>query len=215
MKIEKARHKKKLLFPIAGLFTILSCVSIGFATWVTLGGSVKSVSGMFDADEAIENVNEIEVFDNVTIDSFSFAENYGFLNTSSKKYGLTTTLTGSCRLNIAKASELIESMSTNKRMLLSFGIYSSYTNFETRFSSTSIALDQTNITINQQGSITSVAGIISKDFTITVPNSNYVTISFSFVLTCTNGGKTPGEVDYFPNLSTYPISIKLTPGEAS
>ena len=215
MKGKQFNRKKGILLQLAGIFTLLSCISIGFATWVSTGSTGKDVSGIFEIDQIEEKYNEIEIFDNISINNYNFAENYGFLNTTTKKYSMTATLSGSCRLNIARASELILSMSSSKQLLLSFGIYSSYTDFGSRFSSSSITLSQTNITINQQTSITSANDIISKTFVITVPNEEYVTIGFSFNITCSNGGKTPGQVGYFPNLSTYPISIKLTPGEAS
>ena len=199
--------KNKILVALVALFTMLMCVSVGFATWITIGGSNSSTNGDIQADDFVETTSgEAQCISNTTINSFRYAAGYGFVNETNGRYVSTIDLTGTFTFNVSEAKQAISSIVGSKQFGLKLELTTSIT---TNFTFTNLTFSGfTNSPVSKTVSSTATA---CAAYNITLTNDEYSqsTLSCGFSITLTYSG-TPST---FPSLASATYNIAITPSE--
>ena len=200
MRKKPNRYKNKILVALVALFTMLMCTSIGFATWITAGGSNNTINGNIAADDYVETTSgEAYCISNVSINRFRYAAGYGFVNETSGKYDNTITLTGSFTLNVSEAKTAINSLVGSKQLSMKLELTTSAT---TNFTFTNLTFSGfTNSLVNKTASSTATA-CSAYNVTLTNDEYNQASLSCGFSITITYGAT----LSDFPSLSS---TVKL------
>lgn len=115
MKGRPVFSKNKILVALVALFTMLMCVSVGFATWITTGGSNSSINGTIDADDVVSGGDNIDC---ITITSTSGPGYYndsngqGFVDKEGLYNKKSGTLSFVAVINLASARTVIPTLNS-------------------------------------------------------------------------------------------------------
>ena len=107
------RYKNKILVALVALFTMLMCTSVGFATWITTGGSSSNVEGAFEVDNVVvggETIDCITVTETHGPKYYNGSEASGFVSSAGlydKKNGM---LSFTSTINLTSARTIIASL---------------------------------------------------------------------------------------------------------
>ena len=110
------RYKNKILVALVALFTMLMCTSVGFATWITAGGSTANVNGAFEADNVVvggETVDCITVSETSGPKYYSGSEASGFVNASGLYDKQNGTLSFVAVIDLTSARTIIDTLNSN------------------------------------------------------------------------------------------------------
>lgn len=110
------RYKNKFLVALVALFTMLMCTSVGFATWITAGGSNSTVNGNIEADSIVvggESVDCITVTETHGPSYYNGSEGSGFVNKSGVYDKKNGTLSFTVRINLTSARTVISTLNSN------------------------------------------------------------------------------------------------------
>ena len=215
----KPKNKRGLIVILLALLCSFACITVGFASWVTIGGVNERMNGDVDSEEIIENPNYHPCIDNFTVNSYSFLAKYGF--DVDGLYTATTQITGSGDLNVATAVKSIRSLENNRLMNLKFTFVSEA--FSTYFKSSGITLSG-DLSVSSSGISynSSVKGFShSFSFENVIIDSEAVGykallhFNFSFNISYTNNSSaTIGKNGNFPDFSgNNKIEVSILPGE--
>ena len=208
MRGKPIRSKNKILVALVALFTMLMCTSVGFAAWITTGGSTGSVNGNIEADDVIGGGSgDVDV---ITIDSlqdYQYKQSYGFVDDG--VFGATVVLTGQCTFDAAAGKQSISSFRNNKKFGLDVELTTALSGgfSANNMTSSSISLTSSNfttvsVTPTSGQSITGTLGATCSD-----NNSNF-TFTFSITLNWTGSN-----LSSFPDISSAGFSVSLLPKE--
>ena len=208
MKNRPVRYKNKILVALVALFTMLMCVSIGFASWVTSGATTsQSANGNIGADDYVETTGgDAYCIANLSINTFGYAQGYGFVDQSTGRYVSSTTLTGSFDFDVSEARDSIDSIGGSRQFSLKLEFTTSATSGFTYSNATFTGFTNSPVSKSASGTATLVAA-----YNITLTTSEYAqdTISCGFSITMAYGNALSG----FPSLSSATYSLVITPGE--
>ena len=207
--MKKTRYKNKILISLVALFTMLMCISVGFASWIVTGGSNALALGEIEADDVLtEPTGEsVDVITITSIEKYQYAEGYGFVNGG--LYSNNVDLTGTCRFDSENAKSCFDSYSNNKSFKLTFELTGELDGglSSNGFSSTNITLSSSNFSSSSHDTIINDA-TISTTFTVSC-YSNSTDFNFSFSINL----KYTGSLSSFPNMGSANLSVNLTPKE--
>ena len=116
MRGKPIRNKNKILVALVALFTMLMCTSIGFATWVSTGGSSSNVGGTIEADNIIAGGDPVDC---ITITEthgpkyYNGSEASGFVSSSGVYDKKNGTLSFTARINLTSARTVISTLNSN------------------------------------------------------------------------------------------------------
>ena len=208
MKGKPALNKNKFLLALVALFTMLMCVSVGFASWLTTsGGTSTNTNGNIGADDYVETTGgEAYCISNLSINTFGYAQGYGFVNQETGRYVSSTALTGTFTFDVSEAKLSIDSVTGSRTFSLKLEFTTSATSNFTYSNLTFTGF--TNSPVSKSASSSATA---SAAYNITLTEAEYAesTISCGFSITMTYGASLSG----FPSLSTATYSVVITPGE--
>ena len=81
MRGKPIRNKNKILVALVALFTMLMCTSVGFAAWITTGGSNSIISGNIEADDVFEGGSGgSDVIAISSLQNYEYKQSYGFVD---------------------------------------------------------------------------------------------------------------------------------------
>ena len=204
MRGKPIRNKNKILVALVALFTMLMCTSVGFATWITAGGSSGSVNGNIEADDYVEvSTGDAYCISSLVANGFRYSASYGLVDEDLGLYGNTAQITGAFTLDLSEAKTAISSLnSTDKKLSLKLDLTASVT---TNFTFSSFVFSGFANTSTQ---VTSSS--YSSTHNIVLTSTEYSQNSLSglgFSINVAFSGST------LPDLSSASYSITISPGE--
>lgn len=208
MKGKPALNKNKFLLALVALFTMLMCVSVGFASWLTTGaGTSTNTNGNIGADDYVETTGgDAYCISNMAINPFRYAQGCGFVNEETESYASSITLTGTFTFNVSEARTAINSLGGSRTFSLKIELTTSMTS---NFTYTSLTFTGfTNSPVSKTGSSTATAYAVY-NITLTETENSQTTLSLGFSITMTFGGT----LSNFPSLSTATYQVAITPDE--
>ena len=203
------RYKNKILVALVALFTMLMCTSVGFATWITTGGSNASINGNIAADDVMGGggSGDVDVITITSLQDYQYKQSYGFVDDG--VFGATVVLTGECTFDATAGKQSINSFRNNKKFSLDVELTTALSGgfSANNMSSSSISLSSSNfttvsVTPTSGQSITGTLGATCSD-----NNSNF-TFTFSITLNWTGSN-----LSSFPDISSAGFSVSLLPKE--
>ncbi len=211
MRGKPIRNKNKILVALVALFTMLMCTSVGFAAWITTGGSNATANGTIDADTVeggggSHTPQNLDVVTITNVDEYQYYAGNGFVNNG--VYDDECYLTGSCSFNATNGKKCFTSFRDSNSFKLDVELSTTASGGLSGLNITSseISLTSTNFTVGSQNPTDSTT--ITTTFTITC-GSNESDFTFDFSVKLVYGET----LSSFPDLSSAPISIKFTPKE--
>ena len=210
MRGKPIRSKNKILVALVALFTMLMCTSVGFAAWITTGGSSSILSGNIDADDvqggggSSHTPENLDVITITTLNGYEYSTGYGFVNDD--VISNSTNLTGTCLFNVTNGKKCFTSFRENKSFKLDITLSTSLSGgfSGNSLTSNSASLTSDNFTVASTNPTDSTN--ITTSFTITC-NSSDSNFTFDFAINLTYGGSS------FPNLASANFNIKFEPKE--
>lgn len=200
-------NKNKILISLVALFTMLMCVSVGFATWIATGGAFGNIYGNIDTDDYGEaSSGNAYCISDLTINPLKCAKGYGFVNESNGSYSNTVALTGTFTFNVLEAKDAINSLVGSKQFSLLIELNASVT---TNFTFDGLTFTGfTNGLVSKTATSTATA---YANYNITLTNDEYAqtTLERGFSITLTYGGT----LSNFPTLESATYSVAITPSE--
>ena len=202
--------KNKILVALVALFTMLMCVSVGFATWITTGGSNSTINGTIEADDVQGGggPGNVDVITINTLNDYQYKQSYGFVDDGI--FGSTLTLSGECTFDSTNAKSCINSYRSNKKFSLDIELTTALTGgfSANNITGSSMSISSSNFTTasTTPTSGQSITGTLSA--TCSDNNSNF-TFTFSIVLNWS------GSLASFPDMSSAGLSISLLAKEFS
>lgn len=109
------RYKNKILVALVALFTMLMCTSVGFAAWITTGGSSSTVNGLIEADNVEvggESVDCITVTETHGPQYYNGSEGVGFVSYTGVYDKKNGTLSFVARVNLTSARTVIPTLNS-------------------------------------------------------------------------------------------------------
>ena len=200
----KHKYKSKILISLVAFFTAAMCVSVGFATWITTGGSSAGLNGNIETDNVqTTSSSNLDVLTINSLRPFGYSTGYGFVNNG--LYSSSVNLTGVCIVNSANLKQCLNSYSSNKQFSLTISLTTSISGgFSSNlFSSSAFILTSSNFTTLNQAP--TVGENMESSFNITCSNNNS-DFSFSFDIEVSWGGSNPNLAE-FPDLSLETFNI--------
>lgn len=204
MRGKPIRNKNKILVALVALFTMLMCTSIGFATWVTAGGSSTTANGNLEADDYVEITSgEAYCISNLSINGFRYAASYGLVDETAGVYANSIDITGTYTFQVGEAKTAISSLnSTNKRFSLTITITASIT--------TDFSFNNFSFTGYTNGTTAKTTTSLSATHNVVLSTSEYnqtslSNLGFSFKMNYTGSS--------LPDLSSASYSVTIQPGE--
>lgn len=209
MKGKPTRNKNKILVALVALFTMMMCVSIGFATWITAGGSSSDINGTIETDEVTGGGSgDVDVITINSLSDYQYKESYGFVDDGI--FGNTLILSGECTFNTVNGKSSISSYRNNKKFSLNIELI---TALNGGFSGNNITSSEMSISSDNFVTSTiiptnnsSIVGTLS--VTCTSTDSDF---DFSFNITL----NWSGTLASFPNISSADFSVILLAKEYS
>ena len=204
MRGKPIRNKNKILVALVALFTMLMCTSVGFAAWITTGGSNASTNGVMQADDFVETTSgEAHCISNTTINSFRYAAGYGFVDETSGRYASAVNLTGTFTFNVSEAKQSINSLVGSKQFGLKLELTTSVT--------TNFGFSNFTFTGFTNSPVSKTVSSTAATYNITLTNDEYSqsTLSCGFSITLTYSGS----LSSFPSLASATYNIAITPSE--
>ena len=208
MKNRSSKNKNKILIALVAFLSALMCVSIGFATWITTGGSLLSAKGEIETD-TVRGEEDLDVVTIDTLQDYQYNQSYGFVDDGI--FGSTLILYGECSFDSTNGKECIDSFRRNKTFDLEIELTTSLTGgfSVNNMVSTSISLSSNNF------STVSVAPMSGQSITGTLEvtcNDNNSDFDFTFEITLNWTG---ADLSLFPDVSSASFSVSLLPKEHS
>ena len=210
MRGKPSRYKNKILVALVALFTMLMCTSVGFAAWITTGGSNSILSGNIDADDVqgggSHTPENLDVITITNVNDFQYYAGSGFVNDG--VYDDDVYLTGTCSFNVTNGKKCFTSFRNNNSFKLDVQLTTALSGgfSGANITSSEMSLTSTNFTVGSQNPTDSTN--ITATFTIAC-NSNASDFTFDFSVKLTYGGS----LSSFPDLSSAAINIEFTPKE--
>lgn len=209
MKGKSGLNKNKFLVALVALFSMIMCVSVGFASWMFAGGSVsKSTNGNIEADDYVEVTGgDAYCIRNLTINSFRYYQGCGFVDETNEKYVQSIPLTGTFDFDVGEARDSVDSIGGSRQFSLKLEFTTSMTSGFTYTNLTFSGFANTPVSKTATSTATAVAA-----YNITLSDSEYnsSTISCGFSITMTYSSS---DLTGFPSLASATYSIAITPDE--
>ena len=208
MKGRPIHSKNKILVALVALFTMLMCVSVGFATWITTSGSSQNLNGNIETDDYVEISSGEEAYciTNLVINKFRYAQSYGFVNENNGSYTSSAYISGTFDFEVAEAKTAIQSLSSNKQFSLKLELTTSATSNFSYSSLTFIGFANSPVPKSSTSSATAYAAY---NITLTTSEYSQTKISCGFSITVSFSGT----LSNFPTLASETYSLAITPGE--
>ena len=203
------RNKNKILVALVALFTMLMCTSVGFAAWITTGGSSGSANGNIEADdyEDIPSGEDANCITNLKINNFRYSQGNGFVDENNGKYVSSASISGIFAFEVAEAKTAIASLRNNQQFSLKLELTTSATSNFTYGTPTF-----TGFTNSPVSKTTTSSATVYAAYNITLTSAEYAKTSincgFSISVSFT------GTLSNFPSLESATYSLAITPGEA-
>lgn len=206
-RIQRHKHRSSLML-LAEILGVGSVFSIGFSTWLTNGGSEGSLSGgaavaQVNDSTSIENLDVITI---ETINAYSYAKGYGFVNNG--LYTNSVNLTGSCSFNATYGARCFDSFSSNGSFQLDIELTTALSGgFSSQgFSSTNITLNSGNFSTL---SATPTTGSKITHTFVVACNNNAIDFTFDFSINLTYSNA----LTTFPNMAAAQLNVVFAPKE--
>lgn len=203
--MKKIKNKNKLLISLVALFTMLMCTSVGFATWITTGGSNSIVSGNIEADEVYDgSASGLEIITINNLNEYEYNQDYGFVDEG--KFGATLQLSGDCSFNSTSARQDINSYRSNSSFDLEVKLSTAITG---GFSANNLSSSLISATSANFVSSPSVVPTSNQDIIGTMYiqcNNNNTNFDFTFTISLTWTGN---DLSLLPDISTAGFSVSL------
>jgi len=206
--MKKIKYKNKILVSLVALFTMLMCVSVGFASWIVTSGSNALALGQIQADDvATDSGIQVNVITIENLDEFKFATNYGFVK--NKVYSQNVDLTGTCSFNASNGQNCFTTFRNNNSFKLDITLTTAINN---GFSSNGFVCNSMVLTSSNFSGQSISASSIDNGSTITasfvvICLDNENDFNFDFLINISWSGTS------FPNMSDSNISIQFKPKE--
>ncbi len=211
MRGKPIRNKNKILVALVALFTMLMCTSVGFAAWITTGGSNATANGTIDADTVeggggSHTPQNLDVVTITQLNPYQYYSGYGFVNDG--MFDDDILLSGTCNFNATNGKSCFTSFRNNKSFKLDVKLTTALSG---GFSGQSITSSEITLTSSNFTTATldpTDSTDISTTFALTCSDNNS-NFTFDFSIKLTYGGA----LTSFPDLATANIKVEFTPKE--